>query len=119
MLADPLIQTTLPEGSDWRPPEPDDPQGRTVLAVLQSDDRTYSRAELVQRTGLHDRAVRQCIEALRLHGWPICSSSGQAGYRLSFDPADLIRLERDLASRAVAAFRLRRAIRAIRERRAA
>jgi biotin operon repressor len=114
-----MVQSTLPSGLPWRPTPPSDPQQASVLAVLQSGDRKHSRAALVTTRGLADRVVRQAIEGLRLLGWPICSSSGRAGYRLSFEPTDLLLLERDLASRAVAAFRMRRAIRRIRERRAA
>lgn len=36
-----------------------------------------------------DRSIRKCIEALRTRGYPIVATSGEAGYKLVDDPAEM------------------------------
>lgn len=117
-MAAELAQLELSSGQVWEPTAPTDPSEQAVLYVLR-DGRRYARETLVRCTRLSDRSVRGAIEGLRRAGWPICSSSDQPGYVVSWRPDDLERLERDLGARALAALRTRSAIRRSRQRRAA
>jgi hypothetical protein len=106
------------EGRDL-PAEPTDPDQVAVLAILRRDEQAHTRAELVRLTGLADRRTRVAIQALRLTGWPICSASSHAGYRLAWSAEEILLLELDLRARALTALRVRSALRGVRSRLAA
>jgi len=114
----PLAQLELATGLAWEPAAPTDPSEQKVLRALR-DGQRHGRGALVDQTGLPDRTVRAAIEELRRAGWPVCASSDQPGYRLSWAHLDLERLERDLSARALSALKTRSAIRRSRQRRAA
>jgi hypothetical protein len=110
-------QLTL-EQAAWMPPEPSNADERTVLEALRPG-HVRTREELGHLTGLPDRTARDAIHHLRQAGWPIASTSAQAGYRLTWQGEDLEAMERDLTARALSVLRVRRAIRLIRQRRVA
>lgn len=57
--------------------------------------------ELVQLTGTDPRSVRLQIQAARLHGVPICSSTGTpSGYFLASNTGELTRFTRSMRRRA-------------------
>jgi biotin operon repressor len=111
-----VAQLVLPEVERATPGLPNDHDQRLVLDVLR-DGRRHTREQLVDATGLVDRAVRAAIEQLRRGGQPIVSASDRSGYALSWQPEELDALERDLSSRALAALRTRSAIRRARRQR--
>jgi biotin operon repressor len=91
-----------------------DPDARIVLEWLSTahDQRvTYSREQLVSRTGLPDRTIRAAIQTLRGSGYPVWSDPGHAGYRLARDESEVeelaARFERTGKQHLVTASRLR------------
>ncbi len=114
----PVAQLTLPTVAPWEPVAPLDLVEQSILNALR-DGRRHTRAELVLHTRVPDRTVRAAIEGLRRAGWPVCASSDQRGYVLSWAHVDLERLDRDMSARALSALRTRSAIRRSRRQRAA
>jgi hypothetical protein len=50
---------------------------------------------------VNERNIAEAIRELRRGGWPIISSSGEEGYWLSWDPADLDMLEQTMRGRSL------------------
>lgn len=55
-----------------------------VLAALMAGYR--DRASIASMTGLTDRAVRGAVAHLVADGWPVLSTSSEAGYVFELDP---------------------------------
>lgn len=64
------------------------------------EGNAISRSELRQRTGLADRLNRREIQAARIKGVRIISSSGGRGYWIATTDAEWIRFEREQVHRA-------------------
>lgn len=67
--------------------------------------------------GVNQRNVMDAIRELRRGGWPIISSSGEKGYWISWDPADLDTLEQTLRGRSLDMLKTWAAVRRARSRR--
>jgi biotin operon repressor len=73
---------------------------RRVLAVLERAPLSvWSRADLARQSGRPDRAVRESIERLRLHGHAVLSSSSSGGYWLARHAEEVAAFRRELRSR--------------------
>ena len=84
---------------------------RKVLIVLMFHPEGVSRSRLIEilygiwvppaelANNRYDRKIRLAIEALR-KSWPIVSSSGEAGYKLTEDPKEIEDYAAEQASRA-------------------
>ncbi len=62
-------------------------------------DNALTRAQLVNRTGLCDRTVREHIEIARSKGAPIISSAHGKGYYLAESDEDIALVQREYISR--------------------
>lgn len=88
------MKITVPE---WLPDD--------VLFYLRtSPGKRRTRQEIARFCGLkydktHDRYIRESIRLLRADGFPIVSTSGQAGY--SYDPDRVDEIIADLESRII------------------
>lgn len=86
-----------------------------VLRVLSEQPLSrWTRAQLVGRTGLGDRAVRDAVRELRRRGIAVVASSRDAGYWLARTATEVEAMEREYRSRAVDEFTTARALRATR-----
>jgi len=72
--------------------------GEPKRRFLRAEMRDYCRS---QGHRIAERDVTNAISNMRLAGWPICSSSGEAGYWLSWDNDDLDTLEQNLRGRSL------------------
>jgi biotin operon repressor len=52
-------------------------------SLLQGEDNSKSRERLRKEIGVSDRALRNCIAALRKDGVPVCSNSKNSGYYIA------------------------------------
>lgn len=89
----------------------DDLQRRVFQALADHAGEKVTRPDLVFAVFGHyvqqgalgnntdDRKIRECIEALQMREYPILSSSGEAGYVLLADEAELDKYVAELASR--------------------
>jgi hypothetical protein len=88
-----------------------DELSRQVLEILMRNPSGMTRSALVAEiygfwipdnelaSNVYDRKVRKAIEGLR-KDWPIVSNSGEAGYRLSEDAAEIDAYAAEQAARA-------------------
>ena len=61
-----------------------------VMSILKGGSRAepVKRKELVERTGLYDRSVRQIIKDLRQQGVRICTATDSGGYWIAGSESD-------------------------------
>lgn len=73
-----------------RPPGPTAHEtGRVYGVIRNAEGRPLSRLEISERTGLHDRVVRECVSHLVSRGEPIITDRHSGGYEYTRDPARL------------------------------
>jgi biotin operon repressor len=83
----------------WRPPLPINTEDLAVLHVLE-DGQTHDRTVLASLLHTSVRQVRRSVSELRRLGWPIGYGEDR-GYRLSWEPTNLDRLERKYHAQAL------------------
>jgi biotin operon repressor len=83
----------------WRPPLPINAEDLVVLAVLE-DGHTHDRTVLAGTLHTSVRQVRRSVSELRRLGWPVGFGEDR-GYRLSWEPTNLDRLERKYHAQAL------------------
>lgn len=72
---------------------------KVIDCIPCGKENSISRAELVKRTGLDDRTVREEISRLRSKGEFILSSSSHSGYWLSDDSKEIEQYFKECDSR--------------------
>jgi hypothetical protein len=118
------VQLDLESASAWEP-------HRFALGTLEyylsgvferHPGERYPRADLLgmaRGAGIgrvNTRNIMDAIRELRRGGWPIISSSGEEGYWLSWEPADLDMLEQTLRGRSLDMLKTLSAVRRARTR---
>jgi biotin operon repressor len=83
----------------WRPPLPINTEDLAVLQVLE-DGQTHNRVDVAATLHTSVRQVRRSVSELRRLGWPIGYGEDR-GYRLSWEPTNLDRLERKYHAQAL------------------
>lgn len=68
-----------------------------LLTVLLNENRPVTAKEIKKRIGLADVTVRKYVNALRVLGYPVCSSS--RGYYLSWDKDEILKTIHGLENR--------------------
>jgi hypothetical protein len=68
-----------------RPTPPTDHDAAAVFAQLSGVIGAVSRVEIVFRTGLADRTVREAVAALVARGIPIVTDRSAGGYELTWN----------------------------------
>jgi biotin operon repressor len=68
-----------------------------LLNLLVGESRPLSSTEIKKRIGLSDVTVRKYVNALRVLGYPVCSS--RRGYYLSWDKDEILKTIDNLESR--------------------
>ena len=74
--------------------------------IPRGRENAVTRRELAQRTGLADRENRALIEAARLRGVQIVSSSGRPGYYIAEDDSEWLAFLWEQRRRGLAAIRM-------------
>lgn len=99
-------QTTLPEGEDWEPQQPDrDSLDWRVITILRDHPgRRWTKSSLVGSCSslkelVNERKVSEAVERLRRLGWPVISDSQEPGYWLSWDREEVKKLLNNLRRR--------------------
>ena len=68
-----------------------------LLELLMNERKPIKSKEIKRLIGLSDAVVRRYVNALRVMGYPVCSS--QKGYYLSYSKQDVLKTIRSLEHR--------------------